>query len=136
MNVQWLGRLSSRKRSNLLLREKAHVERFLVSPLAGVLPLWENGLPMIDQHDNQRMYCRMLGHEVPFAYCRQGALGQPCRRIFDCWFGEFDIQQFMQDHFTAEQIQALLAPPTDKMVSLVELIRKAQENADGTEEEG
>ena len=81
----------------------------------------------IDQHDNKRIYCRMLGHEVPFAYCRQGASGRPCRKIFDCWFETFEIEQFMRDHFTEEQISALLAPPKPKMLSLVELIRRAQE---------
>jgi hypothetical protein len=104
--------------------------------LAWAFPLWENDVAMIDQYDNLRIYCRILGHEVPFSYCRQGAFGQPCRRIFDCWFEKFDIQKFMQEHFTQEQIQALLAPPTDKVVSLIELIRKAQQNAPDVEEKG
>ena len=71
----------------------------------------------------------MLGHHLTFAYCRQTASGQPCRKIFDCWFEKLDIGQFIKENFTEEQIKTLLAPPKDKMVSLVELIQQAQKNA-------
>lgn len=83
----------------------------------------------MDEHDSRVMYCRMLGHQVPFSYCRQTASGQPCRKIFDCWYQQFDIQQFMQSHYSQDQIDQILAPPKPKMTTLVELIRQAQENA-------
>jgi hypothetical protein len=70
----------------------------------------------------------MLGHEIKFAYCRQGASAQPCRKIFDCWFETFDIKQFMREQFTDEQIKAILAPPKPKTTSLIELIQQAQKN--------
>jgi len=71
----------------------------------------------------------MLGHHLTFAYCRQTASKQPCRKIFDCWFEKLDIGQFIKENFTKEQINTLLAPPKAKMVSLVELIQQAQKNA-------
>jgi hypothetical protein len=71
----------------------------------------------------------MLGHYLTFSYCRQTDSSQPCRKIFDCWFEKLDIEQFIKENFTEEQITALLAPPKPKMVSLVELIRQAQKNA-------
>ena len=71
----------------------------------------------------------MLGHHLTFAYCRKTASKQPCRKIFDCWFEKLDIKQFIEENFTKEQIQALLAPPKTKMVSLVELIQQAKNNA-------
>ncbi|MCK4999343.1 MAG: hypothetical protein KAS23_07405 [Anaerohalosphaera sp.] len=83
----------------------------------------------IDQHDDKKMYCRMLGHHITFDYCRKGANSQPCRKIFDCWFKTFDVEQFVTDHFTEEQIKAILTPPKPKMTSLIELIQKAQQNA-------
>jgi len=83
----------------------------------------------IDQHDNKKIYCRMMGHHLNFAYCRKTASAQPCRKIFDCWFETFDIEQFMQKHFTDEQIKTILAPPKAKVTSLIELIQQAQENA-------
>jgi len=83
----------------------------------------------IDQHDNEKIYCRMLGHHLTFAYCRQGASAQPCRKIFDCWFEMLDVEQFMREHFTEEQLKSLLAPPKPKTTSLIELIQQAQKNA-------
>jgi len=83
----------------------------------------------IEQHDNKKIYCRMLGHHLTFAYCRQTASEQPCRKMFDCWFEKLDIEQFIKENFTKKQIKALLAPPKTKMVSLVELIQQAQKNA-------
>jgi hypothetical protein len=84
----------------------------------------------LDGHDDKKKYCRMLGHEIAFSYCRQGASARPCRKIFDCWFETFDIEGFMKEHFAAEELQAILAPPKLKMTSLVELIRQAQKNAE------
>ena len=84
----------------------------------------------IDKHDEKKKYCRMLGHHLTFEYCRKGAdAKQPCRKIFDCWFEEFDIEAFAKDHFTDEQIKAILNPPKPKMASLIELIQQAQQNA-------
>ena len=83
----------------------------------------------IDQHDNRDIYCRMLGHEITFAYCRQGVSSHPCRRIFDCWFESFDVEKYIQEHFTDEEIRGFLAPPKPKMTTLIELIQQAQKNA-------
>ena len=71
----------------------------------------------------------MMGHHLTFDYCRKPASEQPCRKIFDCWFKIFDIEQFMKEHFTDEHIKAILAPPKAKVSSLIELIQQAQENA-------
>lgn len=78
------------------------------------------------------IYCRMLGHQVPFSYCRKGASSLPCRKIFDCWHQIFDIEQFMKDHYTQEQINSILSPPKPKVMTLIEMIQKAQQtNHDG-----
>ena len=82
----------------------------------------------IEEHDNRTIYCRMLGHEIPFSYCRQGAGSFPCRKIFDCWFQIFDIQAFMKEYFTDEQISEIVSPPKPKITTLIDLIQKAQEN--------
>jgi hypothetical protein len=80
----------------------------------------------IEEHDKKMSHCPMLGHEVPFSYCRKGAVGQPCRKIFDCWFQSFDIEQFIREHYTEDQIHAFLSPPKPKMATLLELIRNAE----------
>lgn len=80
----------------------------------------------IEKHDNEKLYCRMLGHHLTFEYCRKTAEGIPCRKIFDCWYNTFDIEKFMKANFSEDQIKAVLAPPKPKMTSLIELIQKAQ----------
>lgn len=80
----------------------------------------------LEDHDAKMIYCRMLGHEVPFSYCRQGAMDQPCRKIFDCWFQVFDVVCFIKNHFTEEQITAFLSPPPSKMTTLITLVRQTQ----------
>lgn len=80
----------------------------------------------ITQHDDKRMHCRMLGHEITFAYCRQTAGAQPCRKVLDCWFETFDVEAFARQHFTAEQISAIVSPPKPKMASIIELIEQAK----------
>jgi len=69
----------------------------------------------------------MLGHEVAFSYCRQPAAELPCRKVFDCWWETFDVEAFVRDHFSADQIERMTQPRQDKMVSLVELIERAQQ---------
>ncbi len=80
----------------------------------------------ITQNDQRVRRCPMLGHEVPFSYCRAPASPLPCRRIFDCWWETFDIEGFVHAHYSEQEIAAIRAPRKDKLVSLVELIRKAQ----------
>lgn len=80
----------------------------------------------IEAHDQRETYCRMLGHLVPFRYCRGMPDGLPCRKILDCWFECFDVAAFVKKYYTAEQIERILAPPKPKMTSLMELIERAK----------
>lgn len=91
----------------------------------------------IDEHDNCSIRCRMLGHEIEFRYCRQGSRvdGQdsPCRKIFDCWFERFDVEEFIREHYGQEMIDTILQPPKPKMASILELIEQARKNAPPTQ---
>ena len=72
---------------------------------------------IIEAHDDKKKYCRTLGHQIAFSYCRQTASAQPCRKIFDCWFETFDIDRFMKEYFTDDQLKTLLTPPKPKITS-------------------
>ena len=69
----------------------------------------------------------MLGHDIAFAYCRAPGRDLPCRKVFDCWFETFDVQGFIREHYTTEQIERILAPRQDKAATLVELIQRARQ---------
>jgi len=71
----------------------------------------------------------MLGHEVPFSYCREPGKDLPCRKILDCWFETFDVDGFIHTFYTDDQIEQMLAPPADKLLTIVELIQQAKDRA-------
>ena len=80
----------------------------------------------IDQFDAENRYCKMLGHEVEFSYCRQTGSGVFCRKATDCWSGRFDVRAFLKWAFTEDQIQAAMKPPETKMNTLLDLIARAR----------
>lgn len=81
---------------------------------------------MKDAEDQRTGYCRALGHDVPFGYCRTVNGGAPCRKIRDCWFERFDVEAFINGHYSAEEQQAIFAPPPSKLATIVDLINKAK----------
>jgi hypothetical protein len=83
----------------------------------------------ITAHDGRRRRCPMLGHEVPFGYCRAPGRELPCRRVVDCWWEAFDVESFLRAHFSEEDLREMLAPPQHKVLSLVELIEQARKSA-------
>ena len=84
-------------------------------------------------HDPRRRRCPMLGHDVPFSYCRAPASDVPCRKIFDCWWETFDVEDFLRAHLGQEEIARILSPRQDKMASLVDLIQRASQAQPGRE---
>jgi len=85
----------------------------------------------ICKHDHRVRRCPVLGHDVAFSYCRAPGSNLPCRRIFDCWWETFDIEGFVRRHYDDADIEKILAPKDHKMVTLVELIEKAKQRAEG-----
>jgi hypothetical protein len=84
----------------------------------------------LDGHDQREGHCRMLGHLVPFHYCRTLNSGMPCRLVADCWHSAFDAPAWLREHFTGEQIARILAPAPPKVNSLLALIEKARQSAE------
>jgi hypothetical protein len=83
----------------------------------------------ITAEDHREVYCRMLGHHLNFNYCRLMQDGLPCFKIKDCWFEQFDIQGFIEAHYTEEEIKSFSTPPRPKMVTLMSLLEQAQKRA-------
>lgn len=69
----------------------------------------------------------MLGHQVPFKYCRSVNMNLPCRMVIDCWKGLFPVEDFVRIHFSEEEIASFLQPPKPKLVQIYELMRRAAE---------
>ena len=81
----------------------------------------------IEEHDALIIYCPQLGGEIPFRYCRMVNEDLPCRRIIVCWEFRIEISKFLGEHFSIDQIQRALAPPTKtRLDTILELIEKAK----------
>ncbi len=80
-------------------------------------------------YDTLERRCPRLGSPVRFHYCRTaGQEHQPCFKVLDCWWEQFDVAGFFRQRLDPQAFERLTAaPPPDKVASLVELIRQAQE---------
>jgi hypothetical protein len=82
---------------------------------------------MVEEHDDLIIRCPQLGGEVPFHYCRTVNEDLPCRRIIICWEFRIEISKFLSNHYSLDQIQRALAPPTKTRVeTILDLIEKAK----------
>jgi hypothetical protein len=84
------------------------------------------------QPEHLERRCPRLGGDVAFAYCMQcGENDAPCFKVCDCWWERFDVVAYLKARLSPEAFAriAVHRPPPDKVCSLVELIRQAQERA-------
>ncbi len=80
-----------------------------------------------ERFDERTIYCRKLGHDLSFAYCRREAQGLPCKKILDCWFTSFDIRGYLEKNYRPGELTHIFAPLRPKMSILVDLIKQAQD---------
>ena len=76
--------------------------------------------------------CPRLGGDVTFNYCKSCEQGQtPCFKVLDCWWERFDVVAYMKGCLSTEAFNRIAQhrPTPDKVTSLVDLIRQAQERA-------
>jgi hypothetical protein len=89
---------------------------------------------MNEEYDALIIYCPQLGGETPFRYCRTVNEDLPCRKIVVCWEFRIEISKFLGEHYSMEQIQQALAPPTktrlDTILELIEKAKKIKEEGD------
>jgi len=83
----------------------------------------------IDSHDFIQQYCRMLGHRVPFAYCRRMNSDLPCRNTLDCWKNVFAVEDFINFFYSQEEISQFLEPPKPKLTQIYEIMKKAKKSS-------
>lgn len=83
--------------------------------------------PSTPPNDSFQIRCPRLGQQIHFSYCRQENMGLPCFKTLDCWYIHFQVEEYLQQELSATEWQdAFEKPSTPKMVSLAELIEKAQ----------
>ena len=86
----------------------------------------------MNKYDNERIYCRKLGHWLTFNYCCQENNELPCRKILDCWFEKIPIKEFLKENYTEEEISYIFSSSKPKISSLIEIIEQAKKRSDKT----
>lgn len=82
---------------------------------------------MIETNDALMIHCPQLGGEIPFRYCRTVNDNLPCRRIISCWEFRTDIALFLKEHFSVDEMQRILTPPSKTRIeTLLDLIEEAK----------
>lgn len=81
---------------------------------------------MIEQYDDETIRCPRVGGEVNFRFCRFENNMLPCRWIIGCWQNKMDINSFLKDHYSTQELDQVFAPPKSKIESLVGLVEKAK----------
>jgi len=77
--------------------------------------------------DSFQIRCPRLGQQIHFSYCRQENMGLPCFKALDCWYIHFQVVKYLKQELSAAEWEASFeVQPTPKILSLAELIKKAQ----------
>lgn len=91
------------------------------------MPKNEETLTQFDAMDIWR--CPQLGGPVTFDYCRRMNGGLPCRKLHACWRQKLDVEQFLAEHYTDEEMQtAFHQPPQGRMDTIFDVLNKVAKN--------
>ena len=84
---------------------------------------------MIDQYDHLEAYCSQLGMMLTFNYCRRAQSSLPCRNVIGCWEGRIPVDVFLKDHFSLEELQAVLGGlPKSRLDRILDGLSQRLEN--------
>lgn len=81
---------------------------------------------MNEKHDDKVIRCPRVGGDVTFRFCRTENNLLPCKWIVNCWKNHFDIEKYINEHYSAEEKQRVFTPTSPKMHSLLKLIEKSK----------
>ena len=80
--------------------------------------------------DSFQIRCPRLGQQIHFSYCRQENMGLPCFKTLDCWYVYFQVVEYLRRELSDTEWRDVFEKvPAPKLLSLAELIEKAQKQA-------
>jgi len=68
----------------------------------------------------------MLGHLVAFAYCRSTSGDTPCRKLADCWFQRFPVEEYIRTYFP-DQFNADAVSQKGRLMTILEIVKRLQD---------
>ena len=82
----------------------------------------------MNQYDDKKNYCRMLGHQISFSYCRTMNDSLPCGKVLDCWHETFPVEEFINSHYTDDERNRMFSPPRSRIETIIDSINKSKKN--------
>ena len=83
----------------------------------------------MNQYDDKETYCRKLGHDVSFSYCRACSTGLPCRKVLDCWYAAFAVGDYLKSHYTPAELARVFEPQKPKVAQILDIVASVKRNA-------
>lgn len=80
----------------------------------------------MDDYSGLEIYCRKLGHHIPFYYCLKPGSEKMCSSLRDCWYGRIDIDGYLKARYTPEEIREALQPGPPKITGIMEILSRIQ----------
>lgn len=74
--------------------------------------------------ESAEIYCKKLGHQLPVSYCLAPGRKLFCSSFRDCWYSRIDVDRFLKDRFSSEEIKAAMAPSAPKVSSILSILEK------------
>lgn len=89
----------------------------------------EKERPTLKKYDAiEKWRCPQLGGPVTFEYCRRMHVGLPCNQLFNCWNGQIDVQAYLDENFTQEELNSVFEKPSPGRVgTMVDVLKKVLE---------
>ena len=83
------------------------------------------------KQDAVEIYCRKLGHNVLFEYCKKESISEPCARVVNCWIAKCNILEYLESKYGAGFVEEFTnRQAKDKMTSIMEIIERAKKRAE------
>ncbi|MBN2190006.1 MAG: hypothetical protein JW728_02210 [Candidatus Aureabacteria bacterium] len=83
---------------------------------------------MDTRHDTKVLpRCRKLGHEITFRYCGTAEEGLPCGGIAGCWKNVFNIESFLADNYSNDELGNILNRKKSRMDIILEQLKKTRD---------
>lgn len=85
---------------------------------------------LIEKYDSNMIRCPRIGGYVNFKLCRSENNMLPCRFVVGCWQMQLDINAYLSEYFSKEEMDKAFVPPKPKIESLVATMEKAKQRAE------
>ena len=87
---------------------------------------------IMEEYDDLEIYCRKLGHHITFSYCQEPGSEKVCSSVRDCWYGRIDIDEYLENRYSPEELKEALKPGLPKITGIMEVLARLSKDKAGT----